>query len=190
MPPLKPTPGRSPPLVTAGAAPSRPSWVGEGGIMPRENLGESPPNGAGRRHPEQHRPPLDVPSAALTDHRLAELVPEMAPDEYGALVADIAAHGLLEPIVTFEGRILDGRHRYRGCLATETEPRFKPYEGEDPLDFVISENVKRRHLTPGQLAFITLNALPLYEAEAEKRMLTGKAPEQKDRKSTRLNSSH
>jgi hypothetical protein len=71
--------------------------------MPRENLGESPPNGAGRRHPEQHRPPLDVPSAALTDHRLAELVPEMAPDEYGALVADIAAHGLLEPIVTFEG---------------------------------------------------------------------------------------
>jgi SAM-dependent methyltransferase len=38
--------------------------------------------------------------------------------------------------------------------------------------------VKRRHLTPGQLAFITLNALPLYEAEAEKRMLTGKAPEQ------------
>jgi excisionase family DNA binding protein len=29
-----------------------------------EVLSESPPNRAARRHPEEHRPPLDVPGAA------------------------------------------------------------------------------------------------------------------------------
>ncbi len=62
----------------------------------------------------------------LTAHRLAALVPEMAPDEYEALKADIAAHGLLEPIVLYQGQILDGRNRHRGCLDTGTEPRFTP----------------------------------------------------------------
>jgi ParB-like chromosome segregation protein Spo0J len=137
--------------------------------MPRENLGESPPNGAGRRHPEQHRPPLDLPSAALTDHRLAGFEPEMAADEYAAFVANIAAHGLIEPIVTYEGQVLDGRHRYRACLETGTEPRFTPYEGDDPLGFVVSENLLRRHLSASQRAVLALDFESEFAVQAKER---------------------
>ena len=92
----------------------------------------------------------------LIAHRLAALVPEMAPDEYDALRADIAAHGLIEPIVTYEGQILDGRNRHRGCLDTGTEPRFRPYEGDDPLGYVVSANLQRRHLSASQRAVLAL----------------------------------
>jgi len=39
---------------------------------------------------------------------------------------------------------------------------------DDPIGFSISLNVKRRHLTAGQLAAVAHAALPLYEAEAAK----------------------
>lgn len=102
-------------------------------------------------------------------HPLAELVPPMADEEYGALVADIAAHGLHEPIVLHEGRILDGRHRYRACLEAGVPPRFRTYEGDSPAGFVLSQNLHRRHLTPGQRAALALAVKPHLEAEARRR---------------------
>ena len=39
-------------------------------------------------------------------------------------------HGLLEDIVTHEGKILDGWHRYLACLAKRVTPCFRPYAGE------------------------------------------------------------
>jgi N6-adenosine-specific RNA methylase IME4/ParB-like chromosome segregation protein Spo0J len=108
-------------------------------------------------------------SETLTVHRLAGLVPEMLPDEYGALVADVRAHGLLEPIVLFQGQVLDGRHRYRACLETGTEPRFRPYEGDDPLGFVVSANLQRRHLTSSQRAVLALAFESEFAVQAKER---------------------
>jgi ParB-like nuclease domain len=91
-------------------------------------------------------------TADLKFHPFADLVPSMRDSEYEDLKADIKANGLLMPIVLFEGKVLDGRHRLRACRAVDVEPRFT--EGTDwigdPAGFVLSANLHRRHLTAEQ----------------------------------------
>ena len=83
----------------------------------------------------------------LEYHPIAEDFPKLPSDELRALARDIKANGLHEPIWLFEGKILDGRHRYQACLTEGVEPRFIEYEGGDPVAFVESMNYHRRHLT-------------------------------------------
>jgi ParB-like chromosome segregation protein Spo0J len=83
-------------------------------------------------------------------HPLASAFPLMRGAEFDELVADVRANGLIEPIVIYEGQVLDGRNRLRACQAAGIEPRFEPFVGDDPAAFVISANVHRRHLTGEQ----------------------------------------
>jgi ParB-like chromosome segregation protein Spo0J len=48
-------------------------------------------------------------------------------EQFAALVDDIREHGLREPIVTIDGLILNGRNRYRACLAAGVEPLVTPW---------------------------------------------------------------
>lgn len=89
-------------------------------------------------------------SEALQFHPVAAIFPLMTGAEFEELVEDIRAHGLISPIVLHEGKVLDGRNRYRACLTAKIEPRFTPFTGTDPLAFVISVNMRRRHLTRAQ----------------------------------------
>jgi ParB-like chromosome segregation protein Spo0J len=90
-------------------------------------------------------------TTTLPFHPLADF-PPMEDDEFAALVADIKANGLLEPIVLYQDKILDGCHRHKACLKTGVEPRFEEFKGDDAAAtaFVISKNVHRRHLTAEQ----------------------------------------
>jgi ParB-like chromosome segregation protein Spo0J len=90
-------------------------------------------------------------TTALPFHPLADF-PPMEDDEFAALVADIKANGLLEPIVLYQDKILDGCHRHKACLKTGVEPRFEEFKGDDAAAtaFVISANIRRRHLTAEQ----------------------------------------
>ena len=73
---------------------------------------------------------------------------------------DIKSQGLKEPIWTFQGSILDGRNRVRACEAagipipTDMIRDFDPAVDGDPLAWVISKNLKRRHLNESQRAFV------------------------------------
>ncbi len=90
-------------------------------------------------------------------HDLASLFPMMGDDEYQALVRDIDRNGLLEPIWLYEGKIIDGRNRYRACLELNIDPQFRTWQGSgSPLAFVISLNLNRRHLTSSQKAVVAL----------------------------------
>jgi len=102
-------------------------------------------------------------------HPLAALIPEMTADQFAELRADIEQRGLMHPIVLHEHMVLDGRHRLRACEETGVEPRFEDFNGPSPVEFVISVNVKRRHLTETQLAVIGMKFLPAAEAEAKAR---------------------
>jgi hypothetical protein len=88
----------------------------------------------------------------LEDHPLAAVFPLMPDPDLAALADDIAARGLLEPIWLYEGKILDGRNRYRACVAKGLAPRVEHYRGTDPLGVVVSRNLHRRHLTESQRA--------------------------------------
>jgi ParB-like chromosome segregation protein Spo0J len=90
----------------------------------------------------------------LPFHPIAEIFPLIGGTELDDLVADIRDHGLHDPIVMFEGKILDGRHRYRSCMKAKVEPKFLDYVGDDPIGFVISKNLRRRNLTTSERARI------------------------------------
>ena len=91
----------------------------------------------------------------LRPHPSAEIFPLMATAEFDALVADIKQNGQLEPIVTYNNMILDGRHRYKACLLIGRKPNTTEWSGiGSPEAFVISMNMRRRHLTASQRAII------------------------------------
>ena|SRR5215471_3959418 len=92
---------------------------------------------------------------ALKFHPLADIFPLMEGAEFEALVADIKANGCREPIYLHEGMILDGRNRYRACLVAGVKLPCLLRLASDPTDFdpvafVISHNIHRRHLTAEQ----------------------------------------
>lgn len=78
--------------------------------------------------------------------------------EFSALVEDIRAVGLREPIILHEGLILDGGNRYRACLEAGVEPQFMKFGGGNLVSYVLSANLHRRHMTPGQQAAIVASA--------------------------------
>ena len=108
----------------------------------------------------------------ISSHPAAELFPFMSDDELADLAVDIRAHGLLEPIVLLDGLVLDGRNRLRACEAAGVEPRFVEWDGSgDPALWVISKNLKRRHLDTSQRAMVAAKLLGYYSAEAKERHL-------------------
>jgi hypothetical protein len=70
------------------------------------------------------------------------------------LAQDIKERGLVDPITLHEGQILDGRCRYLACQIAGVKPKFKDYVGGDPLGFLVSRNLYRRHLTESQRAMV------------------------------------
>ena len=91
-------------------------------------------------------------SAIYTQHKLSAAFPAMTDAEFAALVIDIRDHGQKHPIITFEGQILDGFHRMRACIECGKDPFLKEYGGNDPVGYVLSSNLHRRHLSASQRA--------------------------------------
>ena len=90
-------------------------------------------------------------------HPAANLFPLMDGDDFAGLVADIAEHGQREAIVLHDGLILDGRNRYRACERLGLAPLYRTWEGgASPVEYVVSLNLHRRHLTSTQRAVIAL----------------------------------
>ena len=81
----------------------------------------------------------------LTYHPAADAFPMMGADRAAELAADIAANGQQRPITMCEGMVLDGRNRYRACLALGIAPVTEEFTG-DPWAHAWTLNGVRRDL--------------------------------------------
>lgn len=88
-------------------------------------------------------------------HEYANLFPMMGEVELDQLAESIRQHGQQFPVVIYEGKILDGRNRYRACEKLGFSPDTADFAGADPLAFAVASNLDRRHLSDSQRAMIS-----------------------------------
>jgi len=87
----------------------------------------------------------------LEQHPIGQIFPPMSAEERSQLRNDLVVNGLLFPIITYEGKVLDGWSWYKLCIEENIEPRFEEFKGAiGPTGFVIAANLHRRHLLLGQ----------------------------------------
>jgi len=89
-------------------------------------------------------------------HPIADIFPMLDENSVGfkALVEDIKERKQQEPVWLFEEKILDGRNRYRACQQLGIEVEVRHYHKQDPIGFVLSVNLHRRHLNESQRAMV------------------------------------
>lgn len=101
----------------------------------------------------------DFTFTAVKVHSFANEYPRMSPSQFAELKADIARNGLREPVMLFDGQILDGRHRYAAYIELVREGvkvkggyKYDVYVGTHPdaRDYVDSLNLYRRQLKAEQ----------------------------------------
>jgi protein gp37 len=86
----------------------------------------------------------------------------MNEDQIDELAGDIQRNGQIEPIVlTADGCILvDGRNRYKACKKARVEPHYHhlsaDMEEAGIIDYIVSKNMERRNLNPGQRALLAV----------------------------------
>ncbi len=115
-------------------------------------------------------------------HPVANIFPPMGAREFQALCDDVRAHGLREPIWLHEdGRIIDGRHRYRACGVVGIEPQFRTWDGSgEVVSFVVSLNLHRRHLDESQRALVAARIATLAQGQRADRSIDLSSVTQQD----------
>ena len=84
-------------------------------------------------------------------------------DELDELAADIKANGLLMPLIVSEidgqPTLIDGRNRREACRRAGVVPDYILLDGQDPIVYILSANINRRHLSKGQRAIVIARIL-------------------------------
>jgi len=106
-------------------------------------------------------------------HAFADAFPLIDGEEFAELVRDIKRNGLREPIIVNHDRtvLIDGRNRWRACDEAGVDQVFETlperYTEVMILDLIVSKNLARRQLNPGQKA-VMAQEYERYYAEAVK----------------------
>jgi len=112
----------------------------------------------------------------LEIHPAADLFPMQTATGFESLCENIKTQGQRDPIIICRGKIIDGRNRYKACLALNIE--IKAVEEDIPDEQIMGRvyalNILRKQLSSGQRAVIALSEREQLQAEASERMLSGK----------------
>lgn len=97
-----------------------------------------------------------MPHEFTPSHEYAEIFPLHDENtQLEALVTDLKKKaGQRDPIIMFEGKVLDGRRRERACLKAGIKPKYKEFKGTHAaaIALVWSRNFPQRHLGEGERA--------------------------------------
>lgn len=110
--------------------------------------------------------------AEYKQHQLSAAFPVMGEEGFQALKDSVEDIGVQNPVVLFEGKVIDGWHRY--CAARELGascPTVELPADVDPRAFVLAQNRARRHLTASQVAFVVAAVhewAPAHRPQADK----------------------
>lgn len=87
------------------------------------------------------------------DHPIAAKYPLLEGEEFERLKESIRLNGQRIAIVLFQGKILDGRNRYRACRALGVAVKTEVFEGTEDEARLHADvlNLDRRHLTRDQI---------------------------------------
>jgi len=112
-------------------------------------------------------------------HDAANIFP-LAENDIDAIAESIRQEGLKVPIETLDGKILDGRTRWKACKKAGVKAKFREVKVDDPIAYVLALNLHRRHLTVSQAAMCAQRARAMYDRRAKDRMLAGKKKDPPD----------
>lgn len=96
----------------------------------------------------------------LPVHPAADVFPMLADDELTELTNDIAANGLQQPLVVKGDQLIDGRNRREACKRLGLHPEVVELNGVDPVAYIVSTNINRRHLSKGQRTMVLAKLYP------------------------------
>ena len=103
---------------------------------------------------------MEHKTKSVTRHNLSARYPEDK-TVINRLISSMLASGFNpnHPITTYEGKILDGWHRYRAAQIANVTPVLIDFAGSrsQALEFVFSENCIRRHLSKVSLCVAYLD---------------------------------
>lgn len=106
------------------------------------------------------------------NHHLCTMFPDLPPEELDELAKSIKKIGLQEAIWTYEGRILDGKNRFRACALAGVKPFYEPFEGTEAeaIDFVLAKNFHRRHMSIEQKRVVIAEVLKSDPTQSDRKI--------------------
>jgi len=109
----------------------------------------------------------------LEIHELAELTPTMTEVQFNTLVNSIAENGQELPIVTYRGKVIDGRHRVKalrelGLTTVKAVSEDSSMSIEDIKHKILNVYENRRHQTSTQKAIMAYRMYAEGKAKGEK----------------------
>ena len=110
------------------------------------------------------------------DQEFKSLIPPLTVDEYNQLEQNLIADGIRDPLVTWNGILIDGHNRYD--IAQKHNLDFKTVEmqfdsRDDAKIWIYNNQIGRRNLTDYTRGRLTLTMKPIFAAKAKEKQIEG-----------------
>lgn len=109
------------------------------------------------------------------DKEFETLIPQLTLEEYQQLEKNLVRDGCREPLVVWNGTIIDGHNRYKICRKRGIEFQVKEMEFDDRqavIEWIILNQFGRRNLPAFQRGTLALRLKPIIQEKAKARKLS------------------
>lgn len=109
------------------------------------------------------------------DQEFNALIPPLSSEELAQLEANIIADGCRDPLVVWDGILIDGHNRYAICTRHGIPFQTVSMEFEDrshAVEWIIKNQFGRRNLSDYQRGILALKLKPIFEARARENQLS------------------